>query len=106
MSIVEGGYPGDNSGVDPKIVDAEGHLAPDSPAIDAGNSALVPTDMIDLDLDGNVSDEFVPLDLGIRRRFRTYPSANPALPGVDPFRVGGVIDLGAHEFQGVLASKP
>lgn len=106
-SIVAGGYAGDNSSLDPLLVDRDGNLAPSSPAIDAGNNAYVLIDEIDLDQDGEF--ELLPLALGSKRpeeRFQKHPHASPGLPGADPYGTGKVVDLGAHEFQPHVSSKP
>lgn len=54
FSIVEGGWPGTrNMDRDPRLADDLGHLAPDSPCIDAAdNSALLPHE-VTTDRDGN-----------------------------------------------------
>lgn len=66
----------------PSFVDLAGgdvHLAPGSKLIDAGDDALAPADLADLDADGDVA-EAMPVDLGESPRF-----------------VGAAIDLGAYE---------
>ena len=78
-SDIQGGYPGTgNINADPKFVDAASgnlRLQPDSPAIDAGNNAAVPTG-VTTDLDG--SPRLVDI------------------PGV-PNSVAGYVDMGAYE---------
>ncbi|MCH8148710.1 MAG: right-handed parallel beta-helix repeat-containing protein [Planctomycetes bacterium] len=60
-------------------------IGPGSPAIGAGNNALLPPDSVDLDDDGN-EDERIPIDL------------------YDFERIGGeVVDIGAIEFGSRLA---
>ena len=54
-------------------------LQDSSPVIDAGNQALLPVDVTDLDLDGN-SGETLPLDLAMARRV-----------------MNGNVDMGAYE---------
>ena len=93
-----------NSGTDPRFVDANGadnvfgSLDDDlrvrfgSPAIDSGNTSLLPTDGSDVDSDGNTS-ELVPLDLARMPRFVNHP----AIPNVTG--TGVVVDKGAFEFQ-------
>lgn len=57
---------GGNIDADPLIIDAEGgnfRLASGSPCIDAGFSSAVPTDLYDLDKDGDI-EEPLPFDLG------------------------------------------
>lgn len=104
-SIVGGGWPGDNSGADPRLL-ADGRLAPSSPAIDAGNNLYLLPDWIDLDQDDEV--EVWPLALGSTERearLRLHPHAQPAIVGVDPFGLGLIVDIGAHEFQPQLVPK-
>jgi hypothetical protein len=71
----------DNHGFDPVFADTDGRLSPGSPAIDAGNNALLPAG-ITTDLDGN--PRFV---------------EDPGTPnnGVGP---APIVDIGAYEFQG------
>ena len=57
-----------------------------SPAIDYGDSSLLPTDTFDLDSDGDV-DEPIPVDLV-----------------GDPREYGGSVDCGAYEFQAEAAT--
>jgi predicted outer membrane repeat protein len=66
-----------------------------SPAIDAGNNARVPADLIDDDADGNTTEP-LPLDFPGRARFHDDPAtANTGVggPGGRP-----VVDIGAYEF--------
>ncbi|MBN1889605.1 MAG: DUF11 domain-containing protein [Thermoflexales bacterium] len=83
---------GGNLDVDPRFVNpvdpmvaptmaGDLHLRPGSPAIDAGDAALVPTDTLDLDGDGDTA-EALPFDLA----------------GQPRVAYGGV-DMGAYEFQ-------
>jgi hypothetical protein len=84
-SNVQGGYPGEgNIDSDPQFVDAAGgdlRLRPTSPSMDAGNSAVLPADALDLDSDGDTSEP-IPLDLDY-------------LPRVS----GAAVDMGAYEVQ-------
>ena len=65
-SIVEGGFPGDgNFDADPMFVDpinGDFNLANGSPAIDAGNNALLPRDLEDLNNNGIITDGY-PFDM-------------------------------------------
>lgn len=65
-SIVEGGFPGDgNFDADPMFVDpinGDFNLATGSPAIDAGNNALLPRDLDDLNNNGIITDGY-PFDM-------------------------------------------
>ncbi len=65
-----------------------------SPAIDAGDSTLVPSDTVDDDGDGNVSER-LPFDLAGYFRFVDDPLSPDT--GVDAGL--GVVDIGAHEFR-------
>ena len=62
------------------------HLEPNSPCIDAGDNASVPTDMFDLDGDGNTAEP-VPSDLGSNRRFFDGDADG-----------NSIVDMGAYEF--------
>jgi len=66
-------------------------LRPDSPAIDAGDSTALPTDLFDLDGDTDTS-EAIPFDLGGSPR----TIDDPATPDSGP--VTPAVDLGAYEF--------
>lgn len=82
---------GTNFSADPLFVDADGfdnvegtvddnlRLLSGSPAVDIGNNAALPTDLADLDADGNVSEQ-LPYDLDDTTRIQ-----------------GGTVDLGAYE---------
>lgn len=82
---------GTNLNVNPVFVDADGldnvdgtvddnlRLGASSPAINIGNNAALPSDVADLDADGNVS-EVLPRDLDEVSRV-----------------IGGIVDLGAYE---------
>jgi hypothetical protein len=81
-----------NIDADPRFADADGpdgvlgtgdddlHLVWGSPAIDAGDAGMLPTDVADLDGDGDVT-EVIPYDFE-----------------GDPRIVGGGVDMGADEF--------
>ena len=73
------------------------HLTAGSPCIDAGDSAAVPTDVADLDGDGDTSER-TPLDLGGDPRFTDDP--NTVDTGVaDPPDYPAVVDMGPYEDQ-------
>ncbi len=67
-------------------------LLPGSPAIDAGDSSLLPGDTYDLDADGDTAEP-LPLDLDGNPRVID----DPATPDTGP--VSPAVDLGAYEFQ-------
>ena len=67
-------------------------LLPGSPAIDAGDSSLLPVDTFDIDDDGD-TNEPLPLDLDGNPRV----TDDPATPDTGP--VSPTVDLGAYEFQ-------
>jgi len=74
-------------------------LLPGSPAIDAGDNSAIPLDDYDIDNDGDVSEPITgPYDLDGNPRFVDAPGMPNLYPGTD---VGGPIDLGPYEFQGV-----
>lgn len=66
---------------DPLFADSSLHLSANSPAIDAGNSALIPPDTADLDNDGNITEP-LPIDLAGNKRVS-----------------GAGLDIGAFERQ-------
>ena len=70
-----------------------------SPAIDAGDSTLVPSDSIDDDGDGNFGER-LPLDLRGYARFVNDPLTPDT--GVDAGL--GVVDIGPHEFRRTCAA--
>lgn len=74
-------------------------LTPGSVAIDAGLNSTIMRDENDLDGDGNSTEPMTgPLDTGGNPRFVDAPG----MPNVHPgSAVGGPIDLGPYEFQGV-----
>lgn len=82
---VEGGWAGEgNLDADPRFVDrtaGDFRLAADSPCRNAGNNAWVPTDLVDLDADGDAAE---PLPLDIEGLARVAED---------------IVDMGAHEFQ-------
>lgn len=102
-SNVQGGFAGaGNTNVDPLFVD---RLGPDfqagtldddlrlhgaSPCIDAGNTTLLPPDLLDLDGDGNVAEP-TPLDLAGAARAVDDPGRPNTGVGTPP------IDKGAYE---------
>jgi len=99
-----GTYTGvDCFGADPEFLDPLGpdgsagtgdedyRLSVFSPAIDAGNAALLPADAADLDGDGNTTEP-VPFDLDGNARI----VASPMHSGADPALA---LDIGAYEFQ-------
>jgi len=105
FSIVAGGRAGQgNHDADPGFADADGadniagtldddlHLATTSPALDAGDSAAVPGDNLDIDGDGDTAER-QPLDLDHHPRFVDDASADTGA-GPPP-----IVDLGAYERQ-------
>jgi hypothetical protein len=109
-SIVMGGFDGPRvRDVDPLFVDPDGpddilgtadddlRLSVGSPAIDAGNNALVAADRLDLDGDGNVAEP-VPIDLAGNPRFAPVLDAPDVGVGSPP-----IVDLGAYEMPAQYA---
>ena len=105
FSIVAGGRPGQgNHDADPRFADADGpdniagtldddlRLGATSPAIDAGDSAAIPGDSVDIDGDGDTAER-LPLDLDHHPRFVDDASADTGA-GPPP-----IVDLGAYERQ-------
>ena len=95
---VQDGWPGEgNIDADPFFADpndADYHLSSGSPCIDAGSNCAVPSDLTDLDGDGDV-DEFVPFDLDGEGRFFDDPNTPDTGSGLPP-----IVDMGAYEFGG------
>ncbi len=97
-----------NFNLDPLFVDADGAddsdgtadddlgLQAASPAIDAGNNLVVPTDSTDVDQDGDGTERF-PVDLAGSARFLETP-ATPNIGIADPPDYWAIVDLGAFEF--------
>jgi len=79
---------------EPGTADDDVRLSPGSPCIDAGSSALLPPDELDLDGDGDTSEPW-PLDLDSLTRRVDVLSTPDTGAGPAP-----VVDIGAHEFQG------
>ena len=93
-SNVQGGWAGPGGGnidADPMFVDAAGgdlHLLPDSPCIDAGNTAFFLECGLPCDLEGNPRPVAGHQENGLRpRQYRTGVCLTPA------------VDMGAYEFQ-------
>jgi hypothetical protein len=101
-SDVQGGWGGagaNNINANPRFVDADGQdgavgtlddnlrLLANSPCVDNGSNAAVPSDTADLDSDGNTTEQ-TPLDLDLRPRF-----ADGNCDG------NSVVDMGAYEFS-------
>jgi hypothetical protein len=78
---------------------ADFSLTMTSPAIDAGNSLLVPADFMDDDGDGNTTER-LPLDLPGFVRF----SDDPLTPDTGVDAGLGVVDIGPHEFRRTCAA--
>lgn len=98
-----------NTGIDPRFVNADGkdsvpgtadddlRLSAGSPVIDAGDSTAVPSDIADLDVDGNRLEP-VPVDAAGHVRFVDDP-LSPDIGLADIGRGLPVIDIGAYEYQ-------
>ena len=94
-----------NHGLDPQFVDLDGPdnligtrddavgLAAGSPCVDAGSNSDVPSDVDDLDGDGNVAEP-LPLDLDAVARFLDDPDTADSAGGAPP-----IVDMGAVERQ-------
>jgi len=68
-----------------------------SPCIDAGDNSKIPTDINDIDGDGNIGEPITGLtDLNGNPRFIDIASIANAYPGNS---FGGPIDLGPYEYQ-------
>lgn len=114
-NVVGGGIPegavdeGGNTAKDPRFVEPAGadeiygtadddyHLSADSPAIDAGDDSMLPTDRWDLDEDSDTL-EVIPVDLD--GRVRRYSPAGDA-PTVDI----GAFEFGAPPVVGSIDSR-
>jgi len=96
-----------NVTTDPLFVDADGadgipgteddrlDLMANSPCLDAGDNKQVPTDVADLDGDGNTTER-LPLDIASKPRFVDNTAA--ANKGVaDPPTYPAIVDMGAYE---------
>jgi hypothetical protein len=98
-SCVQGGYPGPgNISTNPLFVlpaIGDFSLQPGSPCIDAGHNWALPTDVLDLDEDGDTA-ELVPLDLAGSPRF----SGATASAGAAGCGVPVIVDMGAYEAEG------
>jgi predicted outer membrane repeat protein len=94
-SLVQGGLSGTgNIDSDPQFLSADNLcLRPTSPAIDAGNNAAVPADVLDLDGDGNTSEK-LSRDLLGGARFADIPTRPNTGAGTAP-----IVDMGACEMQ-------
>lgn len=89
-----GGAANRNIDLEPRFLDAANgnyRLAQTSPCVDAGDDASVPSDRVDLDGDGDVSEP-IPFDLGGAPRIFDADVGSTAF-----------VDLGAYEFFGSRA---
>lgn len=107
---IKGGYSGSgNISEDPKFADVYGpdklagtldddlRLGAGSPCIDAGNNCLVPADLLDLDGDGVLETEPVPVDCG--NCSRLVDTKSVADTGYGYFPGAAIVDIGAYECQ-------
>lgn len=94
-SLVQGGLSGaGNLSSDPQFISADNLcLRRTSPAIDAGNNAVVPADALDLDGDDNTSEK-LSRDLLNWARFANLPTRPDTGAGTAP-----IVDMGACEVQ-------
>ena len=104
---MQGGFPGQgNISDDPEFLDLAGpdgdpntwddadlRLRPESPCIDSGSNALVPSDTLDLDGDGDMGEP-VPVDGHCRFRYVDYALVGDSGVGAAP-----IVDRGALEYQ-------
>ena len=108
-SIVDGGLPpnviddGSNLASDPLFTNPPGvdgvfgtkdddyHLRADSPAIDVGDSGILPIDVWDLDEDGNTR-EALPIDFEGRIRVHAF-SGGEAIVDIGPYEAGAPLVL-------------
>lgn len=80
--------------------DDEPALLLNSPCIDAGDSAALPADVLDIDNDGNTSEP-LPLDfLNATRRTDDFATTDTGTGGAP------VVDIGAYEFAPPIARCP
>lgn len=96
---IKGGWPSGtgNLNADPLFIDPDGadpnlrdfRLQPDSPCIDSGDNTALPSDIADLDNDGNTA-EVIPQDLDGRDRVADGDCDQTA-----------AVDMGAYEFSWV-----
>jgi len=104
-----GGVANHNIDDNPWLVDADGpdntygtaddnlRLSFGSPCVDAGDNTAVPLDIADLDNDGNITTERIPIDLdGYERFLDDLHVADTGLPALPDYPK--VIDMGAYEF--------
>jgi len=101
----QGGGKG-NIAADPLFLDADGYddvygteddlvlLLPGSSCIDAGDNDSVPSDTLDIDLDG-YTIEPIPFDLSGSNRFIDDPNTPDTGNGIAP-----IADIGAYEYNG------
>jgi hypothetical protein len=75
------------------IADNDYRLTLASPCIDSGDNSSIPSDVLDLDLDGDVTEP-VPFDLDGNARFRDVPGIPDTGSGTPP-----IVDMGAYEEQ-------
>ena len=102
-SDVQGGWTGtSNIDADPMFADADGRLSPDSPCIDAGNDAAVPSG-VTTDLDGNPRIQGACVDMGA---FEALADPETMLAGLALF-IMDKVDAGNidAEMEGSLLAK-
>jgi hypothetical protein len=87
----DNGTPGDPS--DDFWVPGDYHINPGSPCIDVGDNTVLPSDILDLDGDGDTSEP-IPYDLDSTPRRTDDPDVDNGGNGDPP-----IVDMGAYEFQ-------